>query len=389
MYRSAVILIVAFVLLLLMLIVVAQTVVVVEMLAVVDERAGTVQVVRGGDSRPAEIGTLARAGERIRTGAGARVGLHWADGSRVELGPDSEFVIQRCRLNKAKHTRRSSFRLNLGEIWIRVRGSLEPGSKFEVETPTIVAAVRGTMFNVKVASDGTTQLQVYRGEVEISRSGATRDVQSGGCAVVGRRGFDLRGMSEAEKQSWQEVADITGPLLEVLEPAAGASTSMPLAPVRGRTEDAVAVAVNGERVRVGPKGTFRGRARLVEGQNVVTIVATLGNLTTSVQREVTYVNPTREIVATSRPSVNHRDAPGVRDVIAVLRDDAGKLVPDGTPVEVTAEAGAVERYHRTQRGVVTAEWRPEGAHGEVRVTARSGGVTATVVIATNATAPAP
>ncbi|HUT74197.1 MAG TPA: FecR domain-containing protein, partial [Armatimonadota bacterium] len=299
MYRSAVILIVAFVLLLLMLIVVAQTVVVVEMLAVVDERAGTVQVVRGGDSRPAEIGMLVRAGERIRTGAGARVGLHWADGSRVELGPDSEFVIQRCRLNKAKHTRRSSFRLNLGEIWIRVRGALEPGSKFEVETPTIVAAVRGTMFNVKVAPDGTTQLQVYRGEVEISGSdsGATRDVQSGGCAVVSRRGFDLRGMSEAEKQSWQEVGDITGPLLEVMEPAAGTSTSMALAPVRGRTEDGVAVAVNGERVRVGRKGTFRGRARLVEGQNVVTIVATLANLTTSVQREVTYVNPTREIVA--------------------------------------------------------------------------------------------
>jgi hypothetical protein len=398
MYRSAVILIVATVLALVVLLVGAQMLAVVEMLAVVDERAGTAQVVRGDEARPAAVGMVVRAGERLRTGSEGRVGLHWADGSRVEVGPDSELVIERCRLNKVRKRHTTHFRLNLGEIWIRLHGVLNPGSKFEVETPTIVAAVRGTIFGVKVFRDGTTRLEVYQGQVDILGDGIGQAVNSGErgqCALVGKGRFDVQRMSDAEVERWHRQTNIVGPLLEVTEPPPDCTTASALTPVSGRTEELTAVAVNGESVAVSAKGTFRTRARLTEGPNVVTIVATLGRLRSSVSRKVSYVNPTRVIALTCRPSDDPHDPAGVVELTAALRDRNGELVSDGTPVEFLADRGFIPRYHRTHRGAVTAKWQPSrdmspaakpygpprrSSDLATRVTARSGPATAAALV---------
>jgi hypothetical protein len=390
MYRSAVILIVTVVLAAAMWLVFAQLLTVVDLLAVIDDRAGPVEVLHGETASVARLGDLVRAGDRIRTGRAAHVGVHWADGSRIEVGPESELVVQRCRINKLRKTRSTHFRLNLGEIWLRLRGTINRGSKFEVETPTIVAAVRGTIFSVKVLHDGTTHLQVYEGQVDILGDHATQAIEAGAvgqCATVGKTGFATKSMSAAEAQRWRAKGNIIGPLLAVDEPACDSTTSVALVPVSGRTEQLATVTVNGERVRVKRlRETFRTRARLIEGPNLITVVATIARMRTTVTRRVTYVNPTHVIALTSRPSRDPHDAAGVMDVEAVLRDARGELVPDGTPVELLADRGMIPRHHRTERGAVSAKWQPGGAGvpthrgPPTRVTARSGAATATAVI---------
>lgn len=383
MYRSAVIFVVTAVLAVIVLLVAAQALAVVEMLAVVDERVGAVHVVRGSQVLEPTVGTLVRAGDRVRTGENAQVGLHWADGTRLEVGPDSELVVQRCRVNKMRKTSASHFRLNLGEVWIRIRGALHPGSKFEVETPTIVAAVRGTIFGVKVFRDGTSRLEVYEGEVDIlDDQGRSMEAGvSGESVVVGKGRFEVQRMSKAEASRWESKADIIGPLVELGEPApSDTRTSMALVPVCGRTEDVTAITVNGERVRVSQNGIFRTRARLTEGPNVISVVGTLGRLRTEVTREITYVNPTRVIALTAHRSSDRREAPGAMEITAVLRGNQSKLVPDGTPVELSADRGTIPRYYRTLRGAVTAKWDPEGGDGAAWITATSGRETATIVV---------
>jgi hypothetical protein len=384
MYRSAVILIVGAVLAVIVLIVCAQTMAIVEILAVIDERDGKVQVIRGDAPLPATAGMLVRSGERVRTGADGHVGIHWADGSRAELGPDSELVIQRCRLNKLRHTRTSHFRLNLGQIWIRIHGLLKPGSKFEVETPTIVAAVRGTIFGLHVAQDGTTRLEVYRGSVDIIDNGISQPIDAGArgkAAVVGKRGFAVQALSEADAQRWREKRDIVGPLMQISEPAERSTTSVALAPVCGRTETAAAVTVNGERVRVNPKGAFRTRARLTTGPNVITIVATMDELRSVVRRKVSYANPTTVIALTCRRSADAADPAGAMEIKAVLRNAEGELVPDGTPIELLANRGSIIRYHRTKQGMTVEKWYPAAGAGLARVTATSGRARATTIVA--------
>jgi hypothetical protein len=218
--------------------------------------------------------------------------------------------------------------------------------------------VRGTIFHLKVSPDGTTRMQVYRGEVNVVGDGVSQPVPSGESLTVGRGRFDLRRMSPAEQQAWDRRTDIIGPLLEVSEPAPDITTSLPLAPVHGRTEDRVAISINGEPVRVSRKGTFRGRARLVEGANVITVVASLDGLRTALQRGVTYVNPAQQIAITGRPSADPSDPAEALEITIVVRDGAGNLVPDGTPLQIMADRGAIERYRRSECGIVTTTWQP-------------------------------
>lgn len=379
MYRSAVILIMTFVLAVLLLIVVAQTFTTIEMLAVIDERTGAAQVVHGNRSQPAALRMLLHAGERVRTGADGRVGLHYANGVRIEVGSNSEFVVQRCRLDRRRHVQRSRFRLNLGQVWIRLRGALEPGSKFEVETPTIVAAVRGTIFGLQVAHDGTTELQVYRGEVEIDGAEGSQGIASGDCATVGRRRFDVKHMSAGDAAEWQQIGDIIGPMLVVNEPVAGSVTAVPLATVHGVTEPAAVVSINGERVAVNRRGAFRGRTRLADGENVITIVALLGEMRSTVQRTTRYRNPASSIVITTRPSADPHAPQRTMEVTAVVRDGAGQLAPDGTMVRFAADQGFIESGQGTHHGVATVLWQPADG-GTALVTATCGSVHATTMM---------
>lgn len=48
--------------------------------------------------------------------------------------------------------------LDLGEVLVDARG-IKKGSDFQVHTPTTVAAVRGTIYNVKVSEEGKTEIK--------------------------------------------------------------------------------------------------------------------------------------------------------------------------------------------------------------------------------------
>ncbi len=62
-----------------------------------------------------------------------------------------------------------------GSSWFKV----EKGSngKFVVNTPTAIAGIRGTEFEIEVSNKGTTKLLVYSGEVEIKGIDSSRKVQ--------------------------------------------------------------------------------------------------------------------------------------------------------------------------------------------------------------------
>lgn len=57
-------------------------------------------------------------------------------------------------------------------VWRRVRrlriGRYIGRTKFEINTPTAIVAVRGTTFTIEVADDGTTLVAVLEGEVEVA-----------------------------------------------------------------------------------------------------------------------------------------------------------------------------------------------------------------------------
>ncbi len=116
---------------------------------------------RDGSYRATVLGA-ARAGESIETMAGGKARLFVADGSgEIQLNESSAFTVVEDDVV-------SGF---LGELKYGygrfIKGiKLKMGSKFEVRTPSVVIAVRGTRFEVQADAD-TTLVRVSEGVVSV------------------------------------------------------------------------------------------------------------------------------------------------------------------------------------------------------------------------------
>jgi ferric-dicitrate binding protein FerR (iron transport regulator) len=120
---------------------------------------GDVRLVRAGATRRLDFDARLAAGDRLATGATARVAAQWSEGSGFLLFGDGELALARLE------TRTQRLELERGKISVRV-GPHEPGESLQVITPDHVVSVHGTWFNVASAQHVTT-VEVLEGTVEV------------------------------------------------------------------------------------------------------------------------------------------------------------------------------------------------------------------------------
>lgn len=134
-------------------------------IAALREVKGIVKLVRAESKSNslANPGALLYPGDELNTGGGAYAAVLFVDGSLVKLQENSSVTLQAERTESGALDTR--MKLPLGKIWAKVT---RRDSKFEVETPSSVASVKGTELAVWVAGDGTSTLFVFMGIVEFS-----------------------------------------------------------------------------------------------------------------------------------------------------------------------------------------------------------------------------
>jgi len=82
---------------------------------------------------------------------------------------DSELEITRETLAAFQGTAAKA-KLSRGRLWSNVRKVVADRENLTVETPTVVAAIRGTIFRMDVPTDSSTVMRVYEGEVEATEN---------------------------------------------------------------------------------------------------------------------------------------------------------------------------------------------------------------------------
>ena len=135
----------------------------------VDWVKGRLSLTHQGKRNPARGGEALYEGDRLETGPFSRAGL-LLDGHRLEMGPGSELLLVEVRSPE-----RYRLSLWLGRLWLAVETRL--GLDFRVETPAAIAGVRGTVFSVAVAGDGTTIIGVEEGTVVVSTPAGGNEVE--------------------------------------------------------------------------------------------------------------------------------------------------------------------------------------------------------------------
>jgi len=112
---------------------------------------GKVDVLKKGKTRaiPVKKGVKLNVGDIVRTKSQSRAQISFIDGSKVNMAQKSRVEIKEFSYKPEKKERKSLLRTFRGKIRALIpKFFLGDDSKFEVETPTAVAAVRGTDYFV-------------------------------------------------------------------------------------------------------------------------------------------------------------------------------------------------------------------------------------------------
>jgi hypothetical protein len=114
------------------------------------------------------------SGDLVRTGAKALVAVVFTDDkSLLKIRSNSEVVIRGSRQQASVAKR---ILLNLGEIWARVA---QGQADFRVETPSGVAAVKGTEFYATMDAEGTFTVIAVSGLLELSNQFGSAFLRAG------------------------------------------------------------------------------------------------------------------------------------------------------------------------------------------------------------------
>ncbi|MBW2001597.1 MAG: FecR domain-containing protein [Deltaproteobacteria bacterium] len=106
--------------------------------------------------------------DRIEVKPGGSVELMMSHGRVIRLDEGSILRIGALKRDEHKKSVVGKFKLFLGRLWGKVLQAKSRRKKeMYVSTPTLVAGVRGTAYDLKLKRDQSTIIKVFEGEVEI------------------------------------------------------------------------------------------------------------------------------------------------------------------------------------------------------------------------------
>ena len=139
---------------------------------------GRAQVEAMGTRVPLHADDVLRAPSKVLVGAKSRLELVLADGSFVRFAPDTIFTLVKADAVPAK-SRDISVDVAMGDCWAKVQDLLGQDASFEINSPTAVAGVAGTVYRLNVKQDKASQYFVYDGKIKVAYSPVSPPVGSG------------------------------------------------------------------------------------------------------------------------------------------------------------------------------------------------------------------
>ncbi len=123
---------------------------------------GTVECQKKGAGAWAAVEApyLLEVGDQVRTGAKSKAEIYIKYGSKVRLGADTTFAIDKVSPTE------NSVNVLRGKMQAWIRKFV--GRGFSVRTPAAVCAVRGTVFGVEVSEAGQTTWDLFSGSIQIA-----------------------------------------------------------------------------------------------------------------------------------------------------------------------------------------------------------------------------
>ncbi|MGH6961637.1 MAG: FecR family protein [Dongiaceae bacterium] len=120
----------------------------------------------GGEQRPLPFRETVYASETVDTGSTATTSLEFLDETDLFVGKNSSVVLDKFIYDPERRVGEAAISFSKGAFrW--VSGQMLNKDGFALRTPTASIAIRGTEFTVFVLEDGTSEINVQSGAVDV------------------------------------------------------------------------------------------------------------------------------------------------------------------------------------------------------------------------------
>ena len=172
---------------------------------VVTNFEGSAKITKKGKSASEKLlsNAVVYPGDKIKTGDNGRVELIINRESVVRLKENTELTIETFRDMKKKEGK-TSLNFSLGSVWSKLKKFKDKISRFELELPTAIAGVHGTVYQTTVGSDSSAEVKVYDGEVAVSGKKQKKAVAPSGLHQINAP-HQVPGPHQVSMEEWTRI----------------------------------------------------------------------------------------------------------------------------------------------------------------------------------------
>lgn len=341
-----------------------------------------------GKWRPARVGMTVKMKWDIRTYVESSLELQFQSGTVLKLGENSVVNLSTLLQDQSSAVTKSNVKVGSGQVWANVKKMVSKKSKFTFETPTAVAAIRGTRLRVKVDKSKTI-VDVYEGSVSVRNKGSRKEVMvtTRNRAVVEEGNSDVSTYSFEEVQSdidttsgmpgfggedTTNVADTTEVdttteidtteevYLNIESPEDNKIVDETQVVIKGTANPGATIFAGSKQAEVSASGSFSIAVDLMPGVNKITLTAQLGSGSKQADITIIYEPPKNLFLTLTQPAERMKvktpvipvQGATVAGAEVTVDDNAVTVTPDGSfsyQVHIPDEAGeyvvlVVSRY---------------------------------------------
>jgi len=117
----------------------------------------------------APVNTEVLSGDKVRTFRESRAELNLAELDVIRLAPKTTVDIVKLYEESEDKNAETKIVVDSGEVWADIH-EIESDTKFDISSSIASAAITGTRLRLKVSTDSTTTLKVYKGEVHFTNA---------------------------------------------------------------------------------------------------------------------------------------------------------------------------------------------------------------------------
>ena len=149
--------------------------------------------------------TIVYPGDMVQTMKNGRVEIIINRESVVRMRENTRLTIENFRDNQ-NNTGKSRVGFSLGTVWTKMKKFKDKISRFDLELPTAIAGVHGTVYEASVAKDTSAEVKVFDGEVAVSgASKAGTDAAAAGSAQEVSGPDEVAGPDEVSLEQWVQI----------------------------------------------------------------------------------------------------------------------------------------------------------------------------------------